>query len=146
MGIEISRDIEVDAAPEAVAELVGDLPRWPEWFALHKGWSEDVPEGTAALGTTFKHKIRVMGVTGDVTWEVVELQAPNRFVLKGKGPSRSNMEVDFRVAARAEGGSTLSFTAKIGGLALRPFEGQIKPWLNVRVERTVDALQTLLAA
>lgn len=146
MGIEISRDIDVDAEPQAVADLVADLPRWPEWFALHKGWSGDVPDGHAGLGTRFKHKVRVMGVTGDVTWEVVELDEPHRFVLKGKGPSRSNMEVDFRVAPSAGGGSTLSFTAKIGGLALRPFEGQIKPWLNVRVERTVESLQTLLAA
>jgi len=144
--IEISRDIDVDAGPDAVEDLVSDLGRWPEWFALHKGWSGDEPTGQAALGTRFKHKVRVMGVTGDVGWEVVEHEPGERVVLKGKGPSRSNMEVDFRIAARDGGGSTLSFTAKIGGLALRPFEGQVKPWLNVRVERTVASLQELLAA
>lgn len=145
MGIEISRAIEVDAEPQAVADLVSDLGRWPEWFALHKGWSGDVP-GRGEQGTTFKHRIRVMGVAGDVTWKVAESSPPERFRLEGKGPSRSNMEVDFRVDPRDGGGSTLSFTAKIGGLALRPFEGQIKPWLDVRVERTTDALQALLAA
>ncbi|PTL59746.1 SRPBCC family protein [Paraconexibacter algicola] len=146
MSIEISQDIDVDATPEEAAALVADLPRWPEWFALHKGWSGDEPTGPAGKGTTFKHRIRVMGVSGDVTWKVAESDPPRRFRLEGKGPSRSNMEVDFRIAPRAGGGSTLSFTAKIGGLALRPFEGQIKPWLMVRVDRTTDALQQLLAA
>jgi carbon monoxide dehydrogenase subunit G len=140
--IEITRTRDVPGSPEDVAALVADLERWPEWFALHKGWAGPIPT-TAAKGVTFKHKIRVLGVNGEVKWEVTELDPPRRFVLKGKGPSRSNMGVDFRISPR-EGGSTVAFTATIGGLAIKPIEGVLKGWIEVRADRTVDGLERVL--
>lgn len=141
--IEITRSRDVAGTPEDVAGVVSDLERWPEWFALHKGWAGPIPT-TAERGVTFKHKVRVLGVGGEVRWEVVELDVPRRFVLKGKGPSRSNMGVDFRVAPR-EGGSTVAFTATIGGLAIKPIEGVLRGWIEVRADRTLDGLQRVLA-
>lgn len=141
---EITRERDVPGTPDEVAALVTDLERWPEWFALHKGWSEDVPS-TATVGTRFKHKVRVLGVPADVTWEVVELDVPHRFVLRGKGSKRTSMEVDFRIAARP-GGSHITVAAQVGGLVLRPVSGQLASWLDVRVDRTLDRLGDLLAA
>ncbi|UTI63574.1 SRPBCC family protein [Paraconexibacter antarcticus] len=142
--IELTQARTMPASPEEVAALVADLERWPEWFALHKGWSGEVP-GPARKGLKFKHKVRVLGVAGDVTWEVVEVTPPERFVLKGKGPTRSSMGIDFGIAPR-ESGSEVGFTASVGGLALRPFEGMLKEWLGVRADRTLDSLHALLAA
>lgn len=141
--IEITRTRDVQGTPEEVAATVADLERWPEWFALHKGWAGPIPTD-AAVGVKFKHKVRVLGVPGDVAWKVAKLDPPNRFVLEGKGPSMSKMGVDFRVSPR-EGGSTVSFTATIGGLALKPIEGLLKPWIEVRADRTLDGLETTLA-
>lgn len=141
--IEITRTRDVPGAPDDVAALVTDLQRWPDWFALHKGWVGPIPT-EASTGVRFKHKVRVLGLNGDVAWKVTELDVPSRFVLEGKGPSRSSMGVDFRVAPR-DGGSTVSFTATIGGLAVRPFEGVLGPWVEVRADRTLDGLQRVLA-
>lgn len=141
--IEISREADVPGKPDQVAGLVSDLERWPEWFALHKGWVGEVPD-EAAVGVRFRHKVRLLGVPGEVTWEVVELEPPSRFVLEGKGSSRTSMKVDFRIAA-AETGSRVAFTAELGGLALRPFKGQVEDFLVVRAERSLAALTDLLS-
>jgi uncharacterized protein YndB with AHSA1/START domain len=141
---EITRARDVPGSPEQVAALVTDLERWPEWFALHKGWLGDVPT-EAAVGVRFKHKVRVLGVPADVTWEVVELDVPVRFVLRGKGSSRTSMQVDFRITEGAGGGSRISVAADVGGLVLRPVRGQLEGWLDVRVDRTLDRLEELLA-
>ena len=140
---DITRTRDVPAPPDRVAAFVTDLPRWPEWFALHKGWIGDVP-GTAAVGTKFKHKVRILGVPADVTWEVVRLDLPERIVIKGKGSKRTNTEVDFRIEPH-DGGSRVILLAKVGGLVLKPVEGQLKGWLDQRVDRTLDSLERLLA-
>lgn len=140
---ELTRTRDVPGTPGEVADLVTDLPRWPEWFALHKGWKGPVPS-RAAPGTTFKHDVRILGVPADITWEVVQLDLPGRVVLKGKGSKRTNAEVDFRITER-EGGSTVALQAKVGGLVLKPVDSQLKGWLDVRVDRTLDSLERLLA-
>ncbi|MEV4422209.1 SRPBCC family protein [Patulibacter sp. NPDC049589] len=140
--IEITRTRDVPGTPEEVAAVVADLEGWPGWFALHKGWSGAIPT-TSAVGVKFKHKVRVLGVPGEVAWEVTELDVPRRFVLKGKGPSRTSMGIDFRISAR-DGGSTVSFTATIGGLAIKPIEGRLKTWLEARADRTLDGLERVL--
>lgn len=140
--MDIVRERPLPAPPEDVAGLVRDLSRWPEWFALHKGWSGEVPS-EASVGTRFRHKVRILGVAGDVTWEVVEVEMPHRFVLKGKGPSRTGMGLDVAIAPR-DGGSTIGFEANVSGLVLRPVEGMLRDWLDVRVERTLDSLEAIL--
>jgi carbon monoxide dehydrogenase subunit G len=140
--IEITRSREVPGTPDDVAAVVTDLEGWPAWFALHKGWSGPVPT-EARRGVTFRHGVRVLGLNGEVRWEVVELDPPGRFVLKGKGPSRSNMGVDFRVTPSGQG-STVAFTATIGGLAIKPVEGVLKGWIEVRADRTLDGLDRVL--
>lgn len=141
---DITRERDVPGTPDQVAALVTDLERWPEWFALHKGWIGDTPD-TAAVGVSFKHKVRVLGVPADVTWEVTELDLPRRVVLKGKGSKRTNMQVDFRISERP-GGSHLAIEAQVGGLVLKPVGPQLTSWLDVRIDRTLDALDGLLAA
>lgn len=143
MAVEITRDLELAAPPAAVGELLVDLPRWPEWFALHKGWIGDPPP-RAEPGARFGHRVRILGVPGEIEWTVTTLEFPRRFALRGKGSSRTNAEIDFRVAPEGDA-SRIAFTARLGGLAVRPFEGMLRPWLEVRAERTVSALREQLA-
>jgi len=139
---DITRTHDIGAPPAEVAAFVTDLPRWPEWFALHKGWIGDVPQ-TATVGTKFKHHVRILGVPADVTWEVVRLDLPERIVIKGKGSKRTSTEVDFRIEA-ADGGSRVVLHASVGGLILKPVDGQLRSWLDVRVDRTLESLERLL--
>jgi acetyl-CoA C-acetyltransferase len=121
-----------------------DLPRWPEWFALHKGWVGEVPQ-RAGVGERFKHRVRILGVPGEIEWTVTELEFPSHFAIRGKGTSRTGAEIDFSVSPQ-EAGSVVEFVAKLKGLTLKPFEGIVKPWLEVRAERTVTALREQLSA
>ena len=142
MAIEIARQLDLTATPAQIGDVLVDLPGWPEWFALHKGWVGVVPP-PATVGTTFKHKVRMLGVPGEIAWTVVELDYPRRFRITGKATSRTGAEIDFTVSPAGEG-SHVVFEAKLSGLAIRPFEGAIKPWLEIRVERTVAALRERL--
>jgi hypothetical protein len=143
VAVQIVRQLEFDAAPERISGVLADLEHWPEWFALHKGWAGPVP-AEVAVGTKFKHKVRFLGVPGEIEWTVVELTPPWRFRLTGKGTSRTGAEIDFTVSPVGEE-SSVALDAKLSGLALKPFEGMIKPWLDVRVERTVNGLRERLS-
>jgi len=140
VGVQISRQIELAAQPEQIGEVLADLPRWPEWFALHKGWVDQVP-ARAEQGTKFKHRVRILGVPGEIEWKVTEVEFPTRFVLVGKGSNRTGAEIDFKVDPQQQT-SLVEFVAQLKGLTLKPFEGMLKPWLEVRAERTVSALRT----
>ncbi|MBJ7332442.1 MAG: SRPBCC family protein [Solirubrobacteraceae bacterium] len=142
--IEIVREAELPAPPDVVSEMVTDVARWPDWFALHKGWAGDVPT-EVRKGTKFKHKVRIMGIPGEVSWKVEEFVAPERFLLKGSGPMRSGMEVEFDAEPVGDG-TLVVMRAQASGFALRPVAGQLKPWLDVRVDRSLDALTALLVA
>lgn len=144
--MDVTRKVEVSGSPDTVAALVGDLSRWPEWFALWKGWSAEPPPGEPRVGTKFRHKIRVLGVAGDMEWEIVEVDVPRRFKLKGRGPSRTSAKLDVRITPAGEGRSEVEFAADMGGLVLKPVERQLRPWLDVRIERTLVSLEELLTA
>lgn len=144
--MEITRSAVLPAAPDEVAALVADLSRWPEWFALWKGWSGEPPSGPPRVGTQFKHKVRVLGVPGDMSWAVVELDIPHRVRLEGKGPSRTSAKLDVGIEPAGDGGSKIELTCDLGGLVLKPVEGQLRTWLDVRIERTLASLERLLAA
>jgi hypothetical protein len=137
---DVTRDHEVPVPPEAVSAVVQDLPGWPSWFALHKGWVED-PPARAALGVRFRHRVRVLGVPAEMAWEVVELDPPRRFAIKGKGSQRTNATVVVDVVPLDGGRSRIRIEAEIGGLVLRPVKGQLRSWLEPRVQRTLAALE-----
>jgi acetyl-CoA C-acetyltransferase len=136
---DVVRDHEVPAPPEAVSAVIVDLPRWPEWFALYKGWVEDPPPAAEA-GVRFRHRVRILGVPADITWEVVEAEPPRRFAMKGKGSQRTSAAVSFAIAPSGAG-SRVRIEAEIGGLVLRPVKGQLRSWLEPRIERTLTALE-----
>ena len=136
---DVTRTHQVDASPEAVAAVIADLPRWPHWFALHKGWVED-PPAQAAKGVRFRHEVRILGVPADITWEVTEADPPRRYAMKGKGSQRTNAAVTFSVSPEGAG-SRIELEADIGGLVLRPVKRQLRSWLEPRIARTLTALE-----
>ncbi len=141
--MKIARDGELPASPADVGNVLTDLPRWEEWFAMHKGWS-DPPPPRAHAGARFKHAVRVMGVPGDVSWRIVDFDMPDRCFLEGKGPSRSSLALEIRVVPVAAG-SRIAFDATIGGLLIKPVEGPLRNWLDTGIDRTLTNLATLLA-
>src|SRR4051794_39546920 len=141
---DVVRERKVAAPPEAVADVIVDLPGWPEWFALHKGWVED-PPAVAEPGVRFRHRVRILGVPAEIEWEVIEVDVPHRFSMKGKGSQRTNASVVF-IVEPVDAGSLILIEADVGGLVLRPFKSQLHSWLDPRIERTLDALEARLLA
>ncbi|MBA2349263.1 MAG: SRPBCC family protein [Solirubrobacterales bacterium] len=141
--MKILREGDLPASPAAVLEVLADLPRWEEWFAMHKGWSSP-PPARAETGARFKHRVRVLGAPGEVSWKILAFDAPGSCVLEGKGPSRTSLGLEIRVVP-ADAGSHITFDATIGGLLVKPIESQLRNWLDTGIDRTLTNLTVVLA-
>ncbi len=95
--------------------VASDLGRYGEWNTTHSGFPEGTPE--LAPAATFKQKVTIMGMPGEATWTVAELEAPSRLVLDGQGPM--GVKLAQRLELAGEGDATsVSLTATFDGGAL----------------------------
>lgn len=98
----VIKEIELAASPEQVWSKVCDLAAYGDWNVIHTGF----PDGTPTLSpdATFRESVTIMGMPGEVTWTVAELQENARLELDGAGP----MGITLRAAYALEpsGGST----------------------------------------
>jgi hypothetical protein len=75
----------VEAAPDAVWELICDLRRVPEWVEGTVAMTR-LPEPVAAAGVTYSERTRVAGpVVIPTHWEITEFEPPRRQVHEGRG-------------------------------------------------------------
>jgi uncharacterized protein YndB with AHSA1/START domain len=80
----VTHSLDIPAAPEKVWEVATDLSRYGEWNVTHTGFPEGAPKNEQ--GSTFKEKITIMGMPGEATWTVAEVEQPKRLVWDGQGP------------------------------------------------------------
>ena len=66
--------------------------------------------------------------------------------LEGKGPSRTSAKLDVQIEPAEGDGTEIAFACDLGGFVLKPVEGQLRTWLDARIERTLTSLEALLAA
>ena len=80
----VSIDMEIDAPPEKVWEVVSDprnLPRWDRHVISVRG----VPDGGLRPGSRYVTEMRMLGVTGAVEAEVLEIDPPRRSRIRLRG-------------------------------------------------------------
>jgi carbon monoxide dehydrogenase subunit G len=82
---KVSVSTEIPADPERVWALAIDLPRVAEWNTMHEAFTGDVPE-TLAEGTTYKQRVKLMGMPAEMAWLVTAAEAPGRLEQAGDGP------------------------------------------------------------
>ena len=82
---KVSVSAEIPAEPERVWALAVDLPRVAEWNTMHESFTGDVPE-TLTEGTTYKQRVKLMGMPAEMAWTVTAAQAPGRLEQAGDGP------------------------------------------------------------
>lgn len=109
---DVSRTAEIDAPPERLWELLGDLSRYGEWNEIHAGFPDGTPE--LAEGATFREKVTIMGMPGEATWRVTELDAPHKLVLDGDGPMGIKLAMRLEVVAE-NGGSRVTMASSFDG-------------------------------
>jgi len=80
----VSIDMEIEATPEEVWDVVSDprnLPRWDRHISNVRG----VPDEGLALGDRYTTDLRMFGVRGTVEAEVLEMDPPKRSRIRLRG-------------------------------------------------------------
>jgi len=114
---KVSVSTQVSAAAEKVWQLAVDLPREAEWNSMHEGFTDDVP-AVLAEGTTFKQRVKLMGMPAEIAWRVVEADPPGRLELKGNGPMGVTAINRWLIEPAEGGGSQVTLEMEFSGATL----------------------------
>jgi NAD(P)-dependent dehydrogenase (short-subunit alcohol dehydrogenase family)/uncharacterized protein YndB with AHSA1/START domain len=95
-----SNRVHIDASPEDVFAVLSDPYRYPEWVVGAAG-IRDHDEDFPAVGSRFHHKVGSWPLGVKDHTEVVEVEAPNRLVLKAKARplGTATIELDLEESA-----------------------------------------------
>lgn len=98
----IEHTTEIDAAPEAVFDVLTDLDRLPDWSTVTVS-THDAPPKPLSAGQTFRQTLRVLGRNLDVDWEVKEVQRPNRLAYEATAPGGGRLRMTQQVRQAGDG-------------------------------------------
>lgn len=91
----VHAEIEIDAAPMTVWEVVMDPRRLGDWVTIHRKLGEvRVP---LRRGSTFDQTLNLRGAHLHVSWTVVDLDPPRRAVWEGRGPAHSRASIVYEL-------------------------------------------------
>jgi uncharacterized protein YndB with AHSA1/START domain len=138
----VTNTTELPATPDQVWEKLANPSSYKEWLATHAGLADD--PGTLTQGTTFKEKVKIMGMPGEVNWTVEEAVVNELLVMDGKGPMGTKMRTEFRITNGA-GTTTVEYAAEFGGAALGPMMGPLTKESEKAANESLERLKALLS-
>jgi uncharacterized protein YndB with AHSA1/START domain len=137
----------IDAPVERVWEIVMDPARLEDWVTIHK-WVKDVSSRPMREGSTMKQCLHLRGVSFNVNWTLVEVDAPNHAEWEGQGPAHSHARIRYEL--RPDGDQATEFEymneftppgGRLGSAASRVIVGAAS---EREAERSLARLKTLL--
>jgi carbon monoxide dehydrogenase subunit G len=139
--MNVTDSIDIPAPPEQTVQKIASPETWEDWLVIHAGFSDGVPE-TFAPGTTFKERVKILGMPGEVKWTItdVELGESGVVAMDGEGPMGTTMTARFEVHPADDGGTHVQYEASYGGAALTPLMGQLE---KATKEASAESLQKL---
>jgi polyketide cyclase/dehydrase/lipid transport protein len=108
----VIQSLTIPAAPERVWEVATDWSRYGEWNITHTGFPDGPPPSQP--GGKFKERITIMGMPGEASWTVTEVQAPMRTVWNGEGPLGIKLGTRLELAPISDG-TTVSLQVTFDG-------------------------------
>jgi carbon monoxide dehydrogenase subunit G len=106
--MKVKREVQLEAPPEKVYELVMDPHRLREWVTIHHRL-EHAPNGTLKQGDEVTQTMKLAGRKFKVRWTVVENKPCDHVVWEGKGPVFSHARVMYGFEP-SNGGTKFSYT------------------------------------
>lgn len=103
MAEAVHEQIELDATPEAIWDVLMDPTRLSDWVSAHRELGE-LPELPLVEGDSFRQKLGLGPASFWVEWEVLEATAPEFAHWRGSGPAGSTATVTYRLSGN--GGTT----------------------------------------
>lgn len=142
---ELRREIEIEAPPEHVYDVVTDPRCLGQWVTIQEEL-EEAPEGDLAPGDRLVQRMKIAGRRFKVTWKVLRADRPSCIVWEGTGPMGTRAKAVYEFSSNG-GGTRFSYlneyelpggaAGRIAGRALRGASGR-------EADRTLKRLKALI--
>jgi carbon monoxide dehydrogenase subunit G len=145
---KLEREIEIQASPDAVYDVVSDPACLGEWVTIQEEL-EEAPSGDLEAGSTLRQRLRVAGKRFRLSWTVVQADRPSRIVWEGHGPMGSKAKAIYELSGNGDGGTTFSYLNEYGlpgGPAGRLAARAIRAASGREADRTLKRLKKLVEA
>ncbi len=145
----VSAEIEIDAPPQRVWEIVMDPTRLSEWVTIHRRL-EEASDAPLRAGSTLRQSLSLRGVGVHVDWTVVDADPPRAAHWEGQGPAHSRASIEYLLTP-LDGGRTRfryrnDFHAPMGPLGAVASRVVMGAMPQREAQRTLDRLKALLEA
>src|SRR6476619_1959513 len=102
---EVRAQIEIDAPPERVYDLMLDPERLHEWVTIHRKVNR-TGSGAPRQGYEMDQTLCLRHANFKVHWTLTEAQRPHRATWEGRGPGGSYARTSYRLQKSANGDGT----------------------------------------
>lgn len=97
---------EIEAQPEAVWELIGNIRRWPDWDVTYQSGSRDGPDTPDDNVYPMEHQVANRRMIID--FRVTAIEPGSLLAAEGQGGEGERVAERFELAENASGGTTLT--------------------------------------
>ena len=105
---KVTTEIEIDAPPKRVWEVVMDPERLGDWVTIHRE-VDRVSDRPLKDGSTLRQELCIRHVNFHVKWKVDEAKPCELAIWEGKGPARSKAHTIYRLSPNGNGGTTFEY-------------------------------------
>lgn len=139
----VNKTIELPAPPEQVWSHLTDFSTYGEWNTVHVGFPDGAPSAVDT-STTYREKVKIMGMPGEVNWAVVECEEGRALGLDGKGPMGTHMKQRYTLSP-VDGGTRLELDNEFGGAAIGAMAGALVKESDKALGESLEKLKARLA-
>ncbi|OJF14771.1 type II toxin-antitoxin system Rv0910 family toxin [Couchioplanes caeruleus] len=131
------------AEPQKVWQVLVDLPRVAEWNTMHEGFTGEIPS-TLDTGTTYRQKVKLMGMPAEMSWRVTGAEAGERLEQSGDGPMGVKAKSRFTIEPSGSG-SQITYEMEFIGPALAgPMATMLEKQAGTAAQQSLAKLTALL--
>jgi len=137
----------INAPVQRVWETVMDPSCLGDWVTIHRS-IKDVSSNPLRQGSTMKQCLHLRGVSFNVNWKVVELNAPRHAEWEGQGPAHSQARIRYELRPDGEDATEFEYTneftppgGRVGSMASRMIVGGVS---EREAERSLKRLKALV--
>jgi carbon monoxide dehydrogenase subunit G len=138
----LENSIQIPAEQDKVWAAIVDLEVYGQWMTLHVDFPDGTPDEMRE-GESFKEKVKIMGMPGDVTWTVAGYEEGRRIELSGAGPMGTTLSAAFVVEGSA-GETHVSYSSEFGGAALAPLAATLEKEASKAGQESLEKLRELV--
>ena len=149
MSPPVVADVDIDAPPEEVWNVVMDPKRFDQWVTIHRKIHHLDP-GPPREGMEMEQTLCLRGANFKVKWHLSECRDGECAVWEGTGPMRSSARTEYHLAPDDNGGTRFhyvnQFKAPMGPLGAAASRVLVGGLPEREAHRSLEQLKQLLEA